>query len=165
MTNIKLADNPDTDFLAKVCLDAAKKYDSILPGAFEKQAKKYNRDGLPTKYQVRTIISNSTQIGFLGFKEISQSTEYIVGLYLLSKYQNLGFGQKVLAEFEKFCQKKQILLLVHQSADWAISFYKKNGFIIVGTTKEEIIKYEEMMKTNYLPNTYLMSKKLGNDYL
>ncbi len=160
MVNMKLAVASDKDFISKVCLDASKKYDSIMPGAFEKQALKYKKNGLPSTYQMWVIRNDSDQIGFFADKELSEKVVYVVGLYILSGFQNLGFGKIVLETFEKKCKKEKILLLVHQNAEWAINFYKKNGYSIVGKTKEEIIGYEELMTPNYIPSTYLMSKNI-----
>lgn len=57
-------------------------------------------------------------------------------LYVLQRRQRLGLGGRLVsAVFEKAEQRKAsgVWLSVWQDADWAVSFYRKTGFNVVGT--------------------------------
>ncbi len=161
---IKAIDN-DREFLSMVCQDAAKLYDSILPGAFDKQAKKFIDKGLPDAYEIEIIKQKEENIGFIGTTGLDEDTLYITAIYILSPYQGKGYGTEILEAIEgKFCDKgiKKLALLVHSKATWAINFYKKKDFTIVETEPEKIKEYSaHRMAKYFLPETLLMVKTIA----
>jgi len=77
----------DLFFIATVCRDASKLYDPIIPGAFERQAIRYEKNGFPKEYTINIIEKDKTKIGFCAYTKLNNTTWYLVGLYILSKYQ------------------------------------------------------------------------------
>ncbi len=160
MIKMSHATESDIDFISQVCLDASYIYNSIMPGAFEKQAKKYRENGLPTQYDIWILYRNDCKIGFCAGKALNQTTFYIVGLYIHSKYQRRGFGKSALDQIQKSSEKENLYLLVHQKAEWAIRFYERYGFEIAGSTKAEVLAVEALMAEYYISDTFLMTKKI-----
>ncbi len=155
----------DSEFLARVCESNVPLYDSIMPGAFKKQADKYRVKGINTGYSISIIEKDSVSVGFTGTLELNSESLYLVAIYLLSEYQRLGLGHIVLEQIEEMCKEismNKIMLLVHKDADWAINFYKKNGYDISAKTEKEIKGYDSnILEKLYIGNTYLMTKALN----
>ncbi|MBE5965395.1 MAG: GNAT family N-acetyltransferase [Lachnospiraceae bacterium] len=149
----------DIAFIAKVCREMKELYDPIMEGASERQAKRYEEGGLPGNYNMRIISFESSYIGFEASKKLNEDVIYLVGFYLLKEYQRKGLGKETLnilkneAKSEKI---KRIILLVHSKANWAIDFYVKNGFRIVGRSQGEVVAFQHEMNEYYINNTCLM---------
>ncbi|HKL13069.1 MAG TPA: GNAT family N-acetyltransferase [Halanaerobiales bacterium] len=159
---LKEAKEKDVEFLAKVCRDAKDAYSEIMPEAFEKQAKEFEKEGLPEDYKIYIIKGDDKKIGFVGVTDLTEKTAYLVGLYLLNDYQRKGYGKQTVDKLIKLLKEKdynKICLLVHNEAEWAIDFYKKEKFVSV-TGCEDIIKEYSggRMEDYYLPSTIFMEK-------
>jgi len=166
MIKICEAKDKDIPFLSEVCKDASKLYDSILPGAFEKQAKKFLKQGLPETYNIGIVNKGNEKLGFIGTVELNSNTIYLTAIYLLECYQKQGYGKIIINYIEKDVYRKginKLVLLVHLKAHWAIDFYIKNGFRIIETEENNIKKYLDYRMSKYfLPSTILMEKVLLN---
>ena len=161
MTNLVPATNEDKDFLAQVCESVVPLYHPIMPGVFEKQAGRFRVKGLSNRYKTYIVNYNDNKIGFLGVKDITKEISYLVALYFHSNYQRQGIGGKTMSRlYDRLRCKgfKEIVLLVHKEAYWAVNFYKKEDFEIVGETKNEMLDYLPQMEKEILPSTYLMTK-------
>lgn len=158
--NIRKAENRDLNFISDVCLDNDKIYKEIMPNAFKKQAKKYLDFGLPKTYELYIISVNGRDIGFLGQIIIDENSTYIVALYILSGYQKRGYGRKIINEIIVRNKTKRIMLLVHENAEWAIKFYDRIGFEIVGKSKDDMINYEKKFNKYYIAHTIMMAKEI-----
>ena len=161
---LKKAKKEDVNFLAKVCRDAKDTYFEIMPEAFEKQAKEFEEKGLPEDYKIFIVKDkdDDKKIGFVGVTDLTEKTAYLVGLYLLNDYQRKGYGKKTVDELIKLLKEKdynKICLLVHNEAEWAVDFYKKEKFVSI-TGCEDIIKEYSggKMEDYYLPSTIFMEK-------
>ena len=159
---LKEAKKEDLDFLAKVCRDAKDAYSEIMPEAFEKQAKEFEEQGLPEDYKIYVVKDDNKKIGFVGITDLTEQTAYLVGLYLLKDYQRKGYGTATIDEVIETLKDKdynKICLLVHNEAEWAIDFYKKEKFVSL-TECEDIIKNYSggKMEDYYLPSTIFMEK-------
>lgn len=153
----------DIEFIVRVCRETKTLYDPIMEGAFERQALRYENRGFPQEYHMSIIFSKDQQIGFLASKMICEDVIYIVGLYFLKSFQRQGFGKEALDIIRNKVKESGInrmILLVHNKADWALNFYLKYDFKIVGRTMEESISYQREIKDFYIDNTYLMSDEL-----
>lgn len=153
----------DREILALICESNIELYDSIMPGAFLKQAKKF-RKNLPQKYNILIIELQDKVIGFIGVLTLSKESIYLVALYLHKNYQRKGLGTLILNKLkEKYRNEKfeEIILLVHKMAYWAKEFYIKEKFEIIANTQLKIQKYKNgLIKELYLKNTELMRFKL-----
>jgi L-amino acid N-acyltransferase YncA len=162
--NLREATEDDAQAIAEICESNVALYDPIMPGAFQKQSRKIRESGLPTTYDILVIEFNDKVVGFIGTIALNQECIYLVALYLHSDVQRQGIGQKVLKQliikFEKQ-NFKSVVLLVHQEATWAKTFYQKNGFQKISNDEKEIKAYKGgILKNYYIPSTILMRKKI-----
>jgi ribosomal protein S18 acetylase RimI-like enzyme len=161
IVNMVAAEEKDISFIACVCRDAKQLYDPIMPGSFERQAKRYEENGLPTFYDIRIVYDDErSRVGFEAQTNICSDINYIIGLYILYEYQRKGYGTQVLRDLlveAKEKGNKESVLLVHNKAKWALDFYLMNGFNIVARTELEAKAYLAEMEDLYIPNTYLLS--------
>ena len=164
MIEIVKACEKDNIFLAQVCRDAILFYENIIPGSFEKQAFRFEREGLPNSYEISIVYYENHSIGFIGSISLTPNTTYMVALYLLNEYQRRGLGTEILDIFTNSLYqngKNEVVLLAHKDASWAKDFYRKNGFGVVTDEEHRIKEYaDSSMNKFYLPNTLLMSKCL-----
>lgn len=158
--NIRVATLDDINRIAEICESNSILYDPILPGAFIRQAGKFRKNGLPNSYEVLVIDHKDKIVGFLGTKEFNNQILYLVAIYLHSTNQRNGIGGKVLGELirhYKFEGYEEIVLLVHQEASWAKSFYSKYQFQFISNFEEEIKEYGNgILSDLYIPNTELL---------
>jgi ribosomal protein S18 acetylase RimI-like enzyme len=157
----------DRSFMAQVMRSVIPLYEPIMPGAFERQALRFERDGLPRTYNVSIIRLDGQPIGFVGLASLTPEITYLAGLYLLPEYQRKGYGTKVInIVVDSLSQKgvKEVILLVHQKAYWAINFYVKNGFRIITSNEDEIRTYANSTMERYvISSTILMGKRIASD--
>lgn len=68
--------------------------------------------------------------GFIGYRN-KVATALVRGLFVLPEYQRKGIGETLLRSLEESARKdsvKELMLLAHKQAHWAVSFYEKHGF-------------------------------------
>ena len=68
-------------------------------------------------------------IGVMGIQQVKNVT-LIRHAYILSDYQRIGIGKKLLKYLFKINKKKYLLVGTWEKASWAIDFYQKFGFKI-----------------------------------
>ncbi len=136
-----------------------------MPGTFERQALKFEKEGLPSNYEISILYYDEYPIGFLGLKILNKKTIYLVALYLIIDFQRRGYGNKIindLIRLHKLRGIREVILLVHKEANWAVNFYIKNNFIVIADNKEDIKNYKNGILEKYaLPNTLLMKKEIN----
>lgn len=154
MIGLSKAKHKDLEFICQVCKSTEEIYSDIMPGAFSKQGKKYEKFGLPTDYDIYIIKNEEIPIGFLGLTYLNNESVYLVALYLLKDYYRQNYGTKTL---DYLCMElkengvSEIVLQAHVKAIWAINFYKKNGFI-------EMTKKEDHIRNIIMKDTVIMNK-------
>lgn len=108
------------------------------------------------------VKDNDKKIGFLGVTDLTEKTAYLVGLYLLEDYQRKGYGTATIDKLIEILKSKdynKICLLVHNEAEWAVDFYKKEKFVSLTDCEDIIKKYSDgKMEDYYLPSTIFMEK-------
>jgi len=166
LDSVKLRATEDNDryALAKICESNTELYDPIMPGAFLTQASKYRDSGIPTTYHVEMIEYENQCIGFVGTLSLNKKCHYLVALYLHKEWQRKGVGEVVLTKLKKNFKESgsaETILLAHNEAVWAKSFYLKNGFEVVSSLENEIKTYRGgLLKSLFLANTVLMKCSL-----
>jgi len=168
ITHLRNATEQDSELLAVICESNIDLYEPLIPGAFAKQANKFRSKGISTGYDIQIIEHNSRGVGFVGTLRLTKNKTYLVALYLLHSTQRNGLGHKVMKQIMRQIKLKnteaansEILLLVHKEAIWAINFYTKLGFQVIGNNAADITTYNSgLLKDLYIPNTYLMTLKL-----
>lgn len=159
MIKLRKATDTDLEFIAYVCKSNSILYDSIMPGAFLKQADKYLNSGLPNSYEMFICEDYDKKIGFLGTKIVNHDTTYLVALYLNYELQRDGYGKKIITALVNQIKSesfKKIILLVHKDAYWAKSFYEKVGFNYLSNEEDFIRGYDNrILEKLYISNTEL----------
>jgi len=108
--------------------------------------------------------AESVPVGFLGLAALTPEITYMVALFFLPEYRGRELGTEVLQTLEKNLPDKgvrELILLVHRQADWAIGFYRKNGYSVLAETEEAMTAYAGgEMKKWLMPGFILMGKRL-----
>lgn len=155
MIELCKATHRDLPFICQVCKSTEEIYSNIMPGAFSKQGKKYEKFGLPLDYDIHIIKMDENPIGFLGLTQLKEDSVYLVALYLLKDFYRQNIGSHTLDYLCSQLNQKgisEIILQAHVHAYWAINFYKKNGF-------KEIAGDEQHIKNIIMKNTVIMKKQ------
>ena len=76
------------------------------------------------------FLKESKIIGVMGIQQVKDVT-LIRHAYVVPEYQNLGVGRSLLKHLMGLSRTKNVFVGTWQAASWAISFYEKNGFILV----------------------------------
>ncbi len=154
----------DQFFMAEILKSVIPQYDPIMPGAFQKWADQMEGGPLPDFIKNSLILSENEKLGFLGMVQITESVTYLMMLYFFPKYQRKGYGKTALNLLINKLKKRDVanlILLVNQQADWAISFYNKQNFQVISQNQATIENYcEAKMKPFYVPGTMLMGKTI-----
>lgn len=155
----------DIDYIAEVLESVSPMYEKLLPGVFEQRIKKYRAfKKLPVNYEIWLIIHQSEPIGFMGIESLTAQVVYMAAFYLHSEYHSLRLGSRTIEKLSSNLRQdgySELILFAHQSADWAIKFYQKNGFEIVSKDNQEISRYRKGILAGYfLPHPVLMRKNL-----
>ncbi|NBJ70670.1 MULTISPECIES: N-acetyltransferase [Clostridia] len=101
----------------------------IMQSYWDSQRKAMKETYLPMA-ETRVLHAEGGIVGF-----ISMVDNYLAALFVHVKYQDKGYGKKLL-QFVKE-QRKQIQLKVYQKNEQAIRFYRKNGFQIQAEQLDE----------------------------
>lgn len=163
---LRTATDDDKEDMAEICRSNIELYDKIMPGAFEKQAEKFENQGLSISYKTEMVEFNGENVGFTGIKNLTDQHCYLAALYLHKNFHHNGIGSSVMDIIKAKATQdgfEEILLLVHKEAIWAKQFYIKYGFITIDTEEEGIKSYgNEILKDYCLPNTELMRLIISN---
>lgn len=154
MVFLKEATNKDIKFICNICISTDEIYSGIMPNSFIKQAKRYEKNGIPSDYKMYIVNNDKEKIGFLGITLLNEKIAYLVALYIDKDFYRLRYGQNTIDILFKELKKrniKEVVLQVHKDATWAINFYKKNGF-------KNRYSFPEDMKLKFINDTILMSK-------
>ena len=68
-------------------------------------------------------------------------TPHIRHAYVLPAYQNRGIGKKLLQHVKKLTKTRRLLVGTWADAEWAVAFYKKQGFVIMDDKNGLLVKY------------------------
>lgn len=149
----------DRAIIADICRDCNSQYEELFPGFLLEQAnflEKYT----PKDYYFKVIKVNEKIIGFLALKVLNKDSYYLAMLYFYKSEQKKGYGKQTLKVLENLLTGKNLYLLAHKDAYWALNFYKRNGFEVIATKEKDIVNYNnELMKNYYYKDTYLFKNK------
>ena len=164
MIELVPATHEDRFFIARVTRAAIPLFEPIQPGVFGPLAVRIENDGLFKEYESYIIRYGSVPAGFLGLAALTPEITYMVALFFLPEFRGKGLGTKVLQTLEKSLPDKgvrELILLVHHQADWAVGFYRKNGYSVLAETEEAMAAYAGgEMKKWLMPQFILMGKRL-----
>jgi len=129
----------ETDFntIFEIINDAAQAYKGVIP------EDRWHEQYMPFK-EVRHEIEDGVifwgleqdgrLLGIMGIQDRRDVT-LIRHAYVWTRAQKMGIGTMLLRHFEKITEKP-ILIGTWAAASWAISFYERNGYIIVSNEEK-----------------------------
>ena len=82
-------------------------------------------------HKLLTIVDEDKLIGFAITKTGENNLAYIMSIGIYPQYQNKQLGSKMLDLVKEILPNKNIILYAQTSNKRAVSFYKKNEFIIM----------------------------------
>ncbi len=102
---------------------------------------------------------NNALIGVMGIQGVKDVT-LIRHAYVLTKYRGKGIGGKLMSHLRTLT-KKPILIGTWKSATWAINFYEKHGFVLVGNEEDKnnlLRKYWQIPEKQVVTSVVLKEK-------
>ncbi len=123
----------DFDSLLKVINNAARIYKGIIPND------KWKEPYMPAEElrgEIKSGVSfygwfkDDSLVGVMGIQSVKDAT-LIRHSYVLTKYQGIGIGSKLLKYLINLAETSEILVGTWEDAFWAIRFYENHGFKLV----------------------------------
>jgi N-acetylglutamate synthase-like GNAT family acetyltransferase len=135
---IRRATDEDFEEIFKIINDAAIAYKGVIPP--DRWHEPYmDREELQSQIddgvQFSCYIDNDEIIGVMGIQDKSE-VALIRHAYVRTIQRKKGIGTLLLQELIKD-EKKPILIGTWKAADWAIRFYEKHGFRLVGEKEKD----------------------------
>lgn len=135
---IRMCTETDFNTIFEIINDAAKVYKGIIP------EDRWNEPYMHLQELKKEIEDSVVFWGFekggqlLGVMGIQDKDDVtlIRHAYVLTRSQKLGIGTKLLQHLERMTEKP-ILIGTWTTAEWAISFYEKNGYILVSDEEKK----------------------------
>ena len=139
---IKLAENRDIEEIYEVINDAAMAYKGKIPDDRWHEpymTKKELREQLEDGVIFFCYIENKKILGVMGIQHKNE-VDLIRHAYVRTDQRKKGIGSILLKEIIQKT-KKPVLIGTWRDADWALNFYKKNGFELVSEEeKNKLLK-------------------------
>ena len=91
-----------------------------------------------SKIDFFVYVEESKILGVAGLEVDENDIAWMRLVYVLPKYQGKGIGKELVQRIELEAQMKglfQISLFTYEKATWAIEFYKKLGYEIIGKAR------------------------------
>jgi N-acetylglutamate synthase-like GNAT family acetyltransferase len=159
---IRSATENDFEAIYTIINDAAQAYKGVIP------ADRWH-DPYMTKEELANQIADGVKFScfvaedkVLGVMGIQDKVEVslIRHAYVLTAHRNRGIGAILLQELTHN-SVRPILIGTWQDAQWAISFYKKHGFILVTEQEKEVLlrKYWSIPERQVSTSVVLADKK------
>jgi len=130
----------DEERIFTVVNDAAMKYRGVIPE--DRWHEPYMPLGEVRREMQRMrfygYVKDGELLGVIG-KEPVKDTTLIRHLYVLTKAQRKGIGSKLLAAVQRTVSTDSLLIGTWQAAAWAVAFYEKHGFTLMGN-KDELLR-------------------------
>lgn len=159
---IRNATEKDYDEIYNVINDSAIAYKGIIPMdrwhepyMSKEELKKQIEAGV----RFSCYIDNEKIIGIMGIQD-KKEVELIRHAYVITKYRKKGIGTILIQNLIKD-SKIPVLIGTWKAAHWAISFYKKHGFLIVSEEEKNILlrKYWNIPNRQVETSVVLADKK------
>ena len=126
--------------IAAIINDGAHAYKGVIPEECWKEPY-MSRDELQHELDAGVKFwgceENGRLRGVMGLQTVQDAT-LIRHAYVLTAFQRQGIGQKLLSHLRGLA-KIPILIGTWADAFWAIKFYEKNGFRLVGPERQQLL--------------------------
>lgn len=167
---LRLANFEDNAFIQQVFEAMLPQYQAFMAESFQSNIanlKLLTQKGLDfsaTGLSASIVSVQGLAVGFVALGPLSPRLAYLSALYLLPEHQRQGFGAAVMTQVDANYKAKgfqEIVLLVHQQADWAQLFYRQLGYRLVASQATAMLRYAGPGLSHLIePGLILMAKKL-----
>lgn len=130
----------DFQEILNVINDGAQAYKGVIPLDRWKEPYMSKRE---LKFEIKDGVAFSAWetdgrlVGVMGVQEV-EDVCLIRHAYVRTDYRSLGIGSRLLSHFKQ-TTSRPILIGTWADAAWAIRFYEKHGFLIVGSQEKDIL--------------------------
>ncbi len=126
---IRQCDGTDTSKIFEIVNAAAAAYEGVIADDC------YPQPYMPREELEREMtrvtffgwVEDEELIGVMGIEQVEDVT-LIRHAYVLPQYQGRGIGRRLLEHLKKLTRTPRLLVGTWAAADWAVSFYRNNGF-------------------------------------
>jgi N-acetylglutamate synthase-like GNAT family acetyltransferase len=134
---IRSCDAHDFEQIWQIINDGAQAYKGIIPA--DRWTEPYmSRDKLRHEIDAGVVFSgfeqDGTLAGVMGIQQV-QDVTLIRHAYVRTSSRNRGIGAKLLAHLRELTDRP-VLIGTWADATWAIGFYAKHGFYVVGADEK-----------------------------
>lgn len=135
---IRRCDEHDFELIWKIINDAAQAYKAIIPEDFWTEAYMPRKD-LQREIDTGVVFwgfeEDGTLAGVMGIQQV-QDVTLIRHAYVRTSSQKKGIGAHLLSHLRELA-KSPVLIGTWADAVWAIRFYEKHGFRMVGAREKD----------------------------
>ncbi|MEP7126741.1 MAG: GNAT family N-acetyltransferase [Byssovorax sp.] len=96
--------------------------------------------GLVRHHSVHVAEADHVPVALLAWRDESPGVAYLADLQVHPDYQRFGIGTKLLAQLNTEARAHgfdQIVVRVWEKATWALAFYRRHGFVVLGDVVPE----------------------------
>ena len=129
---IRKCDGTDTPKIFEIVNEAAVAYEGVIAADCYHQPY-MSREELEremTRVTFFGFVENGDLVGVMGIEPV-QDVTLIRHAYVLPRFQGSGIGRRLLEHLKKLTRTPRLLVGTWAAADRAISFYRKNGFVLL----------------------------------
>ena len=124
--------------------DAAEVYKGVIPEDRWKEpymSAEELKEEIESGVQFYGFEEKGALVAVMGIQRVRKVT-LIRHAYVLTSFQRLGFGERLLKRLISVAQTPEILVGTWKAAEWAVSFYEKNGFNLVSPEEKNRLLHE-----------------------
>src|SRR3954468_9040883 len=135
---IRLCDDRDLESIWAIINDGAQKYKGIIPAdrwTEPYMSRKELQHGIDEGIVFWGFAEAGTLTGVMGIQQV-QDVTLIRHAYVRGSSQKRGIGGQLLAHLRELT-KEPVLIGTWADAEWAIGFYEKHGFRMVGPQEKD----------------------------
>jgi ribosomal protein S18 acetylase RimI-like enzyme len=137
---IRRSNNQDFSQILSIINDGAQAYRDVIPSDRWKEPY-MSESELKHEMEEGVVFYGSEEdgelLGVMGIQEV-QDVSLIRHAYVRTKDRQRGIGSRLLRHCKELTERP-ILIGTWASASWAIRFYEKHGFQVVGFAEKEIL--------------------------
>jgi len=139
---IRQCEETDTQRIFEIVNEAAAAYEGVIADDCYHQPY-MSREELEREMTRVTFfgwVEKGDLVGVMGMEPVRDVT-LIRHAYVLPQYQGRGIGRRLLEHLIKLTQTPRLLVGTWAAAEWAIDFYRKNGFDLLPDKDGLLRKY------------------------
>jgi len=160
---IRKCDSGDTERIYHIINEAARAYEGFIADDC------YHQPYMPKEELEREMKrvyfygweADGEIVGVMGIEPVNGVT-LIRHAYVLPDYQGQGTGRILLDHLKKLTTTPQLLVGTWKDADWAVRFYRKNGFELLPEKDKLLADYWDIPQRQ-IETSIVMGVKINHD--